>query len=244
MHVVGGSVWGMARQLSKDRASFSPSTEELAGPAPSTINAGRAQAIRARTLRAVLKLLETKGYENTQLSQVAEKAHTSLATIYKYFPSRDELMVAAIELWMDENVYQFKPLLNEPTFDALMRVFRTIYEPWVNHPRMLDAFERARVTTHGSRLIAQGQIAVVPILREILGDLDPTFVDDLGMILIHVNSSVYSSVASGQMKISDALPTFERTLSRILTVETKPRRRGAQSGAAKRTRSRSKVVDS
>jgi TetR/AcrR family transcriptional regulator, cholesterol catabolism regulator len=232
----------MARQLSKARPDPLLPTEEIEDPAAPTVDADRALTMRTRALRVVLPLLEGKGYENVQLGHVAEEAHMSLATIYKYFPSRDELMVAAVELWMDENVYQFEPLRNEPTFDALMRVFRTIYEPWVEHPRMLEAFVRARATAHGSLLIAQGHAAVEPIIREILGDLDPGFVDDIEMIMIHVNSSIYTSVASGQMRISEVLPTFERTLSRILSADTKAKRKVASPRGFKQSRTRSKGV--
>jgi AcrR family transcriptional regulator len=174
---------------------------------------------RDRALSVVLPLLESEGYDKIQLVDVAEKARMSLATIYKYFPSRDELLVAAVERWMDENAYQFPPLRDEPIFDALMRVYRKIFEPWEEHPRMLEAYVRARASGHGSRLLAHGEAAVTPVTREIMSGLDPTFAEDLGMIIMHVNFSVYTHVASGQMKISEILPTFERTLSRLLNPE-------------------------
>ncbi len=171
---------------------------------------------RDRALNVVLPLLESEGYDKIQLVDVAEKARMSLATIYKYFPSRDELLVAAVERWMDENAYQFPPLRDEPIFDALMRVYRKIFEPWEEHPRMLEAYVRARASTHGSRLLAHGEAAVIPVLNAILSGLDPAFAEDLSMIITHVNYSVYTHVASGQMDVSEILPTFERTLSRLL----------------------------
>jgi TetR/AcrR family transcriptional regulator, cholesterol catabolism regulator len=174
---------------------------------------------RDRAISAVLPLLEAEGYDRIQLVDVADKARMSLATIYKYFPSRDELLVAAVERWMDENAYQFPPLRDEPVFEALMRVYRKIFRPWEEHPRMLEAFVRARTTAYGSRLIARGEAAVAPVLSAILSGLDPAFAEDLGMIITHVNYSVYTHVAAGQMKISEILPTFERTLYRILNPE-------------------------
>jgi TetR/AcrR family transcriptional regulator, cholesterol catabolism regulator len=235
----------MARHLSRGRPACVVVNEGPPGPtAPSAFSAERAQEMRTRALQVVLTLLEAKGYENVQLAQVAEKAHMSLATIYKYFPSRDELMVAAVELWMDENVYQFEPLTDEPAFEALMRIFRTIFEPWVEHPRILEAFVRARATAQGSRLIAQGQTAVVPLIREVLGNFEPSFVDDLEMIMIHVNSSVYTSVASGQMGIRDVLPTFERTLYRILSTNNDRSKNPAPRRTSRQNRPRSKIIDS
>jgi AcrR family transcriptional regulator len=57
-------------------------------------------------LDEVIGLLEERGYDGWQLRDVAERAHASLSTIYKHFPSREELIVAAVERWMNEHVYQ------------------------------------------------------------------------------------------------------------------------------------------
>ena len=46
------------------------------------------------------------GFDKWQLRDVAEIAKVSLATIYKHFPSRDDLIVATVERWMDEHVYK------------------------------------------------------------------------------------------------------------------------------------------
>ena len=50
-------------------------------------------------------ILETEGYDAVQLREVARRARTSLATIYKRYATRDELILAALQSWMDENRY-------------------------------------------------------------------------------------------------------------------------------------------
>ena len=96
-------------------------------------------------LDAVAALLESNGYDGWQLDDVAENARVSLATIYKHFPSRGELIVAALERWME--IHAYGPIESrrpgEPLFDALIRMLRTIFEPWEKHPQMLDALMRA-----------------------------------------------------------------------------------------------------
>src|SRR2546421_9589672 len=93
---------------------------------------------RDRILDIVVELLETEGYDAVQLREVARRARVSLATIYKRYANRDELIVAALERWMTENRYAG---LVTQTHDAdaslhagLMRVLRTIFEPWERHP--------------------------------------------------------------------------------------------------------------
>ncbi|EUA92443.1 bacterial regulatory s, tetR family protein [Mycobacterium ulcerans str. Harvey] len=53
----------------------------------------------------MVHLLQTEGYDAVQLREVARRARTSLATIYKRYANRDELILAALEFWMDEHHY-------------------------------------------------------------------------------------------------------------------------------------------
>lgn len=65
--------------------------------------AGGFDRTRDRLLDTVVELLESGGYDEVQLREVARRARTSLSTIYKRYPTRDELILAAIEGWMAEN---------------------------------------------------------------------------------------------------------------------------------------------
>jgi AcrR family transcriptional regulator len=165
-------------------------------------------------LDAVEELLESDRYDKWQLRDVAEIARVSLATIYKHFPSRDELTVATLERWMDEHAY--KPIRarapGEPLFDALIRMFRTIFEPWEKHPLILDAFVRARSEPGGERLFAQGITSVGP-MTEAFGGLHASDVDDLGEILTNVTFGAMSRYVVGEIPVSGILPAIERTLS-------------------------------
>ena len=172
-----------------------------------------------RVLDVVAQILESEGYAKLQLVGVAQEAHVSLETIYKNFPSRDELIVAAVERWMDENVYKplcAEPLEHLPVLDLLVDLFRRIFEPWMRHPLMLEAYVFASLTSPGRRLFPQGEAAILPLFKSILSELEASFVDDLLMILFHVNHSVVTSVASGTLNIKEVLPTFQRTLRRLL----------------------------
>jgi TetR/AcrR family transcriptional regulator, cholesterol catabolism regulator len=101
---------------------------------------------RDRILDIVVELLETEGYDAVQLREVARRARTSLATIYKRYGTRDELILAALNCWMEENRYSGLTKPHDPDetlYDGLMRVLRTIFEPWERHPAMLTAYFRA-----------------------------------------------------------------------------------------------------
>ena len=81
-----------------------------------------------------------------------------------------------------------------------MRVLRTIFEPWENHPAMLKAYFRARTAPGGQKLIRRGFDAVVPAVMEVLADADPEFIRDADTI---VSSAVYGlgRFAAGEIAI-------------------------------------------
>ena len=93
-----------------------------------------AEVQRDRLLDVVVEILETEGYDAVQLREVARRAKASLATIYKRCPTRDDLILAALEYWSQQHRYagigvrERRP--GASLYDALMELFRTIFEPW------------------------------------------------------------------------------------------------------------------
>ena len=121
-------------------------------------------------LDVVLELLESGGYDAVRLREVARRARLSLAKIYKLFPTRQELIVSALERWMASHAYAdlTMPEPGEPLPETLMRVFRTLFEPWERSPRLLEAYHRAETGPGGERLRSQGAAAVEPVSRAAL----------------------------------------------------------------------------
>jgi AcrR family transcriptional regulator len=165
-------------------------------------------------LDVVIDLLENRGYDGWALKDVAERAHASLATIYKQFPSRDDLIVAAVERWMEANVYRpiHEPTENQTVFEALATLFRTIFEPWEQHPNMLQVFVRASSVNGGDRLRTQGQAAMEP-LQSAFGAVDRAFMEDLNMVLTNVVEGALSRYVNGKIAITEILDNLERTVS-------------------------------
>jgi TetR/AcrR family transcriptional regulator, cholesterol catabolism regulator len=159
-----------------------------------------------RILDIVVELLETEGYDAVQLREVARRARTSLATIYKRYGTRDELILAALDTWMEENRYAG---LTEPhdadesIYLGLMRVLRTIFEPWERHPAMLKAYFRARTAPGGQKLIRRG--------------FDPEFVRDMDAIVSNVVYGLLGRFAVGEIEITEIVPSLDRTVQYLTT---------------------------
>lgn len=173
-------------------------------------------------LDIVVEMLDSEGYEAVQLREVARRARVSLATIYKRYPTRDELIVAALDGWMDANRYARLPVLiddlpGESIYVDLMHVMRTIFEPWEQHPLMLRSYFQARSGPGGKRLIQRGVDAVVPVAKAVLAQAEPDFAKDLELILTGVVYGFLTRFAQGEIDVTEIVPGIERTVFWLTT---------------------------
>src|ERR1700758_5304768 len=71
-------------------------------PAPDSLPPGQ-QERRDRIVRAAISLLEHSGeYDAIQMRDVATEAGVALATVYRYFTSKEHLYAAALLEWASE----------------------------------------------------------------------------------------------------------------------------------------------
>jgi TetR/AcrR family transcriptional regulator, cholesterol catabolism regulator len=167
---------------------------------------------------AAIGQIEIAGYDAVALRAVAREARVSLTTIYKTFPSRDALLFAAVQTWMERNVYRHVTVPDQVSSvsDRLLHVMRSIFRPWLEHPKMVEAFVRASEVGGGAELRSQGAEAMSPILyacfREDASDSD---VNEILTVLSLVVNSVVVLYAQGSMPIKEILPALEMTIRRI-----------------------------
>jgi AcrR family transcriptional regulator len=172
-----------------------------------------------RILDTVVQILETKGYDAVQLREVARRSQTSLTTIYKRYSNRDELIAAAVQMWMDE--HRFAKLsgqsheLDESLYAGLTRVLRTIFLPWEEHPGMLTAYFRARAAPGGQQIVRHGLEMAVPAFFEVLGDVEDSFIADLDTIISTLVYGLLGRFTAGEIAVTDILPILDRAVSRL-----------------------------
>jgi AcrR family transcriptional regulator len=163
----------------------------------------------------VVDMLDTEGYDAVQLREVARRARMSLATIYRRYPTRDALIVAALRWWMDANRYAAVSApapRDESLYGGLMRIFRSIFEPWEQHPQMLRAYVRAQSGPGGDELTQHGFDVVVPAAEAVLRGCDADFAGDMGAVLSSVIYGALSRFAAGILDITDVVPTIDRAV--------------------------------
>lgn len=175
----------------------------------------RADAI----IDVVVDLLESKGYDAVQVRTVARRARISLTTLYKLFGTLDQLIIAALERWIEANAYSelTMPEPDESGFETMVRVLRTVFKPWEQHPRMLEAYHWARSGLGGEQLVLQGMAVVKPIVEAALPGADPQYLSDVELIHEHVTRAAIARFAEGEIAVTDILPILERALFRLTT---------------------------
>jgi len=68
--------------------------------APSALPPSRAER-RSRIIRTALELLSGSDYDDIQMRDVAEESDVALATLYRYFPSKEQLFAAVQLEWVE-----------------------------------------------------------------------------------------------------------------------------------------------
>ena len=90
--------------------------------------------IRERTRRAVMTeltvvaqdLFVTQGYDRTTVDQIANASGMSKRTFFRYFPSKDDLVIGKYDLFADRmaDALDARPA-DEPVWESLRRLFDT-----------------------------------------------------------------------------------------------------------------------
>jgi AcrR family transcriptional regulator len=98
---------------------------------------------RAAILDAALDLFEEQGYEATTIDQIAERAEVAPATLFRYFPSKAELLVGGNNETLPAIV---QAVLDRPADDDGMAAIRhAIVEQWVPAVDPVTTARRARI---------------------------------------------------------------------------------------------------
>jgi AcrR family transcriptional regulator len=177
------------------------------------------EARRVRILDATYALAREGGYDAVQLRAVSHRSHVALATIYRYFTSRDHLIAAAITR---------RPLPSPivpphgggslHTRAWLKSAYRWLVEPFEEEPNLLEAWVRASAsrTPQVSALVAARWDGFWGQIARILPADNPAFADDVAMILSHVWYSSITQWVHGVLAVKDIYNQIERTIDRLI----------------------------
>ncbi|MSO86769.1 MAG: TetR/AcrR family transcriptional regulator [Acidimicrobiia bacterium] len=159
-------------------------------------------ARRQRVLLAALELGAQGGYDAVQMRDVAGLAEVALGTIYRYFPSKDALLAAAMVEWMEDlerRVTARAPegdTIAERVYDVLRRAVATMER----QPKLAEAVVRA--LTSEDRVADGASGATSEVMQRVMLRAFPAGTDreteaDIARVLGHVWFSCLVAWISG-----------------------------------------------
>jgi AcrR family transcriptional regulator len=188
---------------------------------------------RRRLIDAAFELGAEGGYDAVQMRDVAVTANVALATIYRYFSSKDHLLAAAMTEWtarLQGRVAQSPPR-GDTAADQMVDVLHRACKAMERQPKLSVALVRALSSPDAgvteSASAVQQQIAAMG--NDILADLSPAVRTDILAVLGHVWYSALVSWANGRRDFASVMEELERA-SRVLIEPHERRTRSKGNG--------------
>ncbi len=107
---------------------------------------------KAQILDVAARVFATYGFANTQVQTIANHLGVGNGTIYRYFPTKDQLFLAAVERGLKELDTEMDRVLTQPLdpFEQITLAIRTYLDFFHRRPEMAELFiqERAAFPHH------------------------------------------------------------------------------------------------
>ena len=174
---------------------------------------------RRRLVEAAFRLGAEGGYEAVQMRSVSESANVAMATIYRYFSSKDHLLAAAMTEWTDQlrSVVAKVPPRGDTAADRMVDVLQRATRAMERQPKLAAALVRALSSPDAG--VRDSGVAVSQHIAEmgdvILVRLEPAVRADILAVLEHVWYSALVTWANGRRDISSVRTELERA-ARVL----------------------------
>ncbi|KGR73552.1 TetR/AcrR family transcriptional regulator [Ureibacillus manganicus] len=98
-------------------------------------------------IKTAERLFASFGLENVKMQAVADEEGIGVATLFRYFSKKEKLIVAVATSIMEEELFQFQRIANEPhnAYEKFSKIFdylmESITHPSKNSTKFIDAFE-------------------------------------------------------------------------------------------------------
>lgn len=138
-----------------------------------------------RILEIAVELAEEGGFEAVRQRDVAARAGVALGTLYKRFPSKEGILVAALEMETEKMMRRLvqQPITGDTPEERIGNLFRTITRGMCRKPNLAKALIRA--LTSGEPGLAEKILGYHTRLKEVIastmcsvdGSVQPTQLD-------------------------------------------------------------------
>ncbi|MCI0705484.1 MAG: TetR/AcrR family transcriptional regulator [Planctomycetia bacterium] len=107
---------------------------------------------KAQILDTAARVFATYGFANTQVQTIAKHIGVGNGTVYRYFPTKEQLFLSAVERGLQELEAEMDAVLAEPldALELMRKAIQTYFEFFQRRPEMVELFiqERAAFPHH------------------------------------------------------------------------------------------------
>ncbi|HKJ15937.1 MAG TPA: TetR/AcrR family transcriptional regulator [Xanthomonadales bacterium] len=157
-------------------------TQPPSGPGESGWQARKSAATRNQIITAAIQCIVELSYSNTTTLKIAEKAGLSRGATLHHFPSKMDIIRAAVEYLHEKRLQAFRRSIKEIPNDAdLPRMAVRAYWAHVNHPIYVAFFElsvAARTDEDLRNILRPAQLAFDKEWYEIAREVFPEWQSD------------------------------------------------------------------
>lgn len=151
---------------------------------------------RRRMLDATIELASEGGFDAVQMREVADRAGVALGTLYRYFPSKIHLLVAALNREFEETESRtaVRAVPGETAHERVMSILGRMTRALQKQPRLTEALVRAFMFADASatdEIHAVGMQLTAMISRAIAGNPDRSEPTDEEAAIIRIISDVW-----------------------------------------------------
>lgn len=178
----------------------------------------RQRARYTAILQITIDHLRKKGYARTKVQKIADDSGVALATIYRYFNSRDKLIYIASEQWLRQIANRSLPTKSNTVEKHVIQLIRNAAKLLRPEPRLLEAWARVHLSTDPAviELVQKRQppdwVGTLPVDDS----QDPTLRRDLDLILDHVWFSGITRWALGEKNYDQVYRDSEKAAVLVL----------------------------
>lgn len=185
-------------------------------------------ARRARIISAATELLDERDYERIQIREVAEAAEVALATLYRYFPSKEQLYAHVLVAWSEgfqpgAPTGRAAPATDEARLRGALRRAVRAYERHPNFYRLITVLETVTDPVV-VELYAGWAGRYGDALRAALHDVDPDDAEGIVTLLSSLLGSLLRSWSMGKTPIARVYAELDRAVDLVFRT---PAPRGA-----------------
>jgi len=166
-----------------------------------TARVQKQEARKRRVIEAAMRLAADGGYDAVQMREVAARADVAIGTIYRYFNSKDAVLVAGMAGWIGlaRKSIAAEGIVADKPADQLLAVLDSTVRNSISQPRLTAALITALASTEPEVAVYKLDVEqeMAGLISDALGGFDGVDVDGVRRVIGHVWFSAIVSWVGG-----------------------------------------------